>query len=297
MTRGELYELVWARRISELAEELGLSANGLTKICDRLAIPYPSRSWWRQHDSGADPARPALPPAPPGACEEIAINERNVSRRGKRTRLSPEERREQLMDAAAAIVLQEGLHAVSLRRVSREIGLSEAQAHNCFPRRLDLLLAMARRELASLEARRRDEVSRGPDRLTRIIFSTLSYLRELSARGPLLQLLWADREVQETLHEERKLQRKQAGLPLIDNLVNREHMPQDIAYATTVIVNNICLRAGRMLAQGQISLQTAERLCLSIVIAADRNLENLGKTPPAPPLKSRRARTDARPPG
>ena len=43
VTRDELYALVWQKPTSRVAEEFGISGNGLAKICDRLDVPYPPR--------------------------------------------------------------------------------------------------------------------------------------------------------------------------------------------------------------------------------------------------------------
>ncbi|MCA6257228.1 MAG: TetR/AcrR family transcriptional regulator, partial [Phenylobacterium sp.] len=40
----------------------------------------------------------------------------------KRTRLTPEVRREQILDEAAQLILAEGLYAVSMERLARDIG-------------------------------------------------------------------------------------------------------------------------------------------------------------------------------
>src|SRR5690606_11576503 len=45
MTREELYNAVWTTPMSRLAEDYGISGNGLAKICDREDIPYPPRGY------------------------------------------------------------------------------------------------------------------------------------------------------------------------------------------------------------------------------------------------------------
>lgn len=52
VTREELYALVWARPMSRLAEEFGISGNGLAKVCDRLDVPYPPRGYWAKKAAG-----------------------------------------------------------------------------------------------------------------------------------------------------------------------------------------------------------------------------------------------------
>jgi hypothetical protein len=52
LTRRELYDLVWSKPISRLAEELGLSDVGLTKICERHRVPTPPRGYWAKQQAG-----------------------------------------------------------------------------------------------------------------------------------------------------------------------------------------------------------------------------------------------------
>ncbi len=61
MTREELYNAVWTAPMSRLAEDYGISGNGLAKICDREDIPYPPRGYWAKHAVGKEPKRTPLP--------------------------------------------------------------------------------------------------------------------------------------------------------------------------------------------------------------------------------------------
>ena len=162
LTRRQLMDRVWRAPLGQIAAELGMTANGLAKLCDRLAIPRPARTYWHRPYADRAALRPELPPAPPDAGETIQLRIPRQSRR-TRTRLNPDERREQLLDAASVIATAEGVQDISLNRVARAVGISEAQAHNCFGRRIDLLVALARRELAAIEQTRRDVISRGDD--------------------------------------------------------------------------------------------------------------------------------------
>src|SRR5690606_15286321 len=179
----------------------GLTSNGLAKLCDRLAIPRPPRSYWMRQSQGV--ARPALPPAPEGVNNTVLIGGQRSTTRRPRTRLSLADRQQQLMDMAATIALTSGIHDVTLKRVARECGISETQAHNCFGGRIDLLVALTRREIAAVESNRRQRVARGGDSMARIVISTVSYLHEAAERGPLLQLLLRNAEVRKSLRDER----------------------------------------------------------------------------------------------
>lgn len=272
LTRAALYGRVWAQPISIVAGELGLSPNGLAKICDRMLIPYPGRGHWSKTPEARLSAQPPLPAGPKGAEEGIVISGGRAPSRRERTRLAPEQRREQLLDAAAAIVRTEGLHAASMKRVAREVGISEAQAHNHFSRRADLLIALARRELAEMNANRATEIARAHDNLTRVTLSTLAYLRQVSERGVLIQRLLNSPEIRAGLRAEREAQKAVEGRRVTDRLEGQYGVAPDLARGATVALTAACLRAGRLLAEGKIPLEMAERLSLAIVTAGNRRI-------------------------
>jgi AcrR family transcriptional regulator len=267
ISRQALYDLVWSRPLAGAATEVGLSANGLAKLCDRLMIPRPSRTYWTRAGRAAGAQRPALPPAPRETAAEIVVDADQFIARRARTRLSPEDRRDQLMDTAVQIILAEDLAEVTLKRVAREAGISEAQAHNCFSGRADLLASLARRELTALEQRRQLQIARGDDNLTRVILSTLGYFHEAVERGPVLQILLRDPEVRQSLHDERRQAAESALEPILDSMATRYKMSRSVAYGSTVILTAVTRRAGGLLASGRTTVEVAERLCLPMIIA------------------------------
>lgn len=88
--REELYRMVWDKPMIRLAEEFGITGNGLAKVCERLDVPYPPRGHWAKKEAGKPvvtlklpPRRDGIPsaadihptpskPAPPLAAEESA---------------------------------------------------------------------------------------------------------------------------------------------------------------------------------------------------------------------------------
>src|ERR1043165_7270457 len=61
VTRSELYALVWQRPLSRLAEEFGITRNGLAKICERLDVPCPPRGYWAKKEAGKPVVTVELP--------------------------------------------------------------------------------------------------------------------------------------------------------------------------------------------------------------------------------------------
>ncbi|MBZ6379831.1 hypothetical protein B5C34_13460 [Pacificimonas flava] len=270
-TREELYRLVWSSPLSKVAQHFGMTANGIAKICDRLNVPRPPRGHWTSPAKRA--SQPPLGPSPEGGNEIVVLGGKRSAARRPRSRLSAEERNAQLLDAAAEVALQSGLQDVTLKRVARDVGISEAQAHNCFPGRLDLLLALARREISEVETQRRQLVARGNDRIASIVLSTVAYLHEVDRRGPLLQLLLRLRDVRDGLQEERAVAASEAREPILRALEERFAVERSVAAASTSALTALCVRAGSLVAAGRCDLTTAELLCLPMVIAGARSNE------------------------
>lgn len=66
VSREELFRQVWETPLIQLGETYGITGSGLAKICDRLAIPYPSRGHWAKKAAGKQVSQPSLPPLEPG---------------------------------------------------------------------------------------------------------------------------------------------------------------------------------------------------------------------------------------
>lgn len=279
LTRQQLYDRVWAAPMSQVAAELGLTGGGLAKICDRLLIPYPRRGHWARARAGRVADRPSLPESSePADAPVLTAGERSRTRR-RQTRAPAQVRRAQLLDAAAQIIVADGLPAATLKAAARRVGLSEAQAHNHFPRRADLLVALARRELEAMEARRRAELDQGRDRHDRVRRSTLAYLREVARRGALIQLLTGSAEVREGLRAERETTRASESRRVSEGLEAAYGLPQELAVGATRVLTAMTLRAGRLVASGRLPLEDAERLTLAMVEAGNRALVRAYRPP------------------
>ena len=73
ISRDALFEDVWARPLSRIAAEFGVSDTALRKMCDRHDIPTPGRGYWAQVASGKSFARPHLRPAKEARFETVSI--------------------------------------------------------------------------------------------------------------------------------------------------------------------------------------------------------------------------------
>lgn len=275
LTREQLFQQIWAEPIGAVAGRFGMTGNGLAKICDRLNIPRPSRSHWTRNPHSREPA-PALPPPPLGLSEVVAFGSRQTRQSpGVRTRLDAASRRSQIIAAARQIAMEEGLSALTMRRLGHTVGISDTQVHNCFGGRIDLLTTMAREEIARQEAARVRRVARNADRRTIIMLSTIGYLHEAAEHGTLLQMLLRVPEVKEALRDERQLAATTARAPIIERLTESGAMDAATARASTTALTAVSLKAGGIVAAGRAPFAMVEQLCLSILMAGVASDERL----------------------
>jgi AcrR family transcriptional regulator len=279
LTRKELYRRVWSKPLTAVAKEVGLSSNALAKICNRLLVPYPTRGYWMQVAAGKKPARPALPAAPESSSNNIVISSERARSRRSRTRLDPDARREQLLKVAEELIVQQGLHAATMKRIAATAGISETQAYNYFGSREQLFVEIARREFGRIREAREAEGVRTEDHYERITRITRVYLRHIGQRGRLLQTLLSNPDVRSLLRAENRAQRSSEVRSHADNLVQLYGVSKALALGTTVVLTTLCLRAGKIIADGRIPAEVAESLCLKLVLQGSRDVVSRGQTP------------------
>lgn len=80
--REDLYNKVWKTPLTKLAEEYGVSGNGLKKACIKMNIPVLYNGYWRKLETAKDVFKPPLPLVKPSETEiyemKIEKKEENV---------------------------------------------------------------------------------------------------------------------------------------------------------------------------------------------------------------------------
>ncbi|MBB6094008.1 AcrR family transcriptional regulator [Povalibacter uvarum] len=276
LSRKELYRRVWSEPLGVVAKDVGLSGSALAKICNRLLVPYPTRGYWVKVAAGQKPPREPLPAAPEKASNDVVFSAKRVSSRRSRTRLDPSARREQLLKVAEELITQQGLHAATMKRIAAIAGISETQSYNYFRSREELFGELARREFARIRDARQAEVVRSDDHYELITRTTRAYLRHIGQRGRLLQILLSSPGVRALLRAENRQKQHTEVRSHAQNLVGLYGISKSLALGTTVVLTTLCLRAGKVIADGKISEEAAERLCLTLVLQGSRDLVSRG---------------------
>jgi AcrR family transcriptional regulator len=109
----------------------------------------------------------------------------------KRTRLAPEARRAQILDAAAQMLLDQGVLPLPLEALSRTLQVSKPLIYSYFPSQFDLVNALLARSLAGLleplgEAAQIADLHEAARRCADIYFD------HVAENGPLLHVLFSD---------------------------------------------------------------------------------------------------------
>jgi AcrR family transcriptional regulator len=271
-TREQLYQRVWAKPLSLVAKEFGVSGNALAKICSRMLVPYPSRGYWEKVSGGRAPVRPSLPAAPEANMRRVTISSERAGSRRRRTRLKPSARREQLTEVAKEIILREGMHAATMKRIAAQAGVSETQAYNYFGSQEKLFVALAIGETHKIRAAQIADVSQFKDHYAQVIASTRTYLRQIDRRSDLLQMLLRNPQVRAGLRQENRKQGNTDRDVHAQHLVELYGIPRKVALGCTVILSRLCGRAAKLISDKRIALEAAERMCLAIVLRGSRGV-------------------------
>lgn len=73
LTRGALYDLVWAAPVRSVAEDFGVSDVWIKKCCVRASVPVPERGYWAKLKAGKPVVKAKLPPRAPGMPDTVQV--------------------------------------------------------------------------------------------------------------------------------------------------------------------------------------------------------------------------------
>ncbi|WP_421932266.1 TetR/AcrR family transcriptional regulator [Phenylobacterium sp.] len=193
-----------------------------------------------------------------------------------RTRLTPAARRDQILDVAARVIVQEGLQAATMERVARAAGVSKALVYTYFSTRDVLLGALLQREQAELGDRGMAAALRAETFPDLIVRTTRHYLEHVRDRGPLIAALLADPATAALMEAESKVNRDQTIRYLVRATRRAYGLPLPRAIAAVDLLMAVTGRAGKLVADGELEIETAVDMCLQIAVGG---LARLAETP------------------
>ncbi len=147
----------------------------------------------------------------------------------KRRRLSPNERKREILDAAYRLVLLEGVSTLTMEKIACEAESSKALLYNYFPNISDLLQALYKRELNNLQQQQLDALSK-PYEFEEMVKRTNRINREhRSDRKLLIKHLEADARVKQAMAKTDQKNRSKVVEFLSEEILDNYKIPRDIA--------------------------------------------------------------------
>jgi AcrR family transcriptional regulator len=181
------------------------------------------------------------------------------------TRLSPEARRNQLLDIAAAVVADEGTEAMTMERVAEAAGVSKALVYRYFGRQSALLLELYERESDTQPLAERIRGARTfEDRLRAI---TAPYFDAVERSGLLFHRLVGERSIEEDVESFRR-QTRAAVLRFWVTQLRTEGLDRQQAIAFATMFQAAVEAAGGLVARGEVDRDLAEEQFYESALAA-----------------------------
>lgn len=209
--------------------------------------------------------------------------------------MSPEARREQILDSAVTYIVERGLSNFTLENVAARAGVSKPLVYKYFARREDLLKAMLEREYRYLGSRKLDVLPEEVPLEPLIRASNKNAFTYLYDRGPIMRLLASDRGVAELLHQRQRDERNAITQHFIKRLMKTYGVPAEVAFICSVMTVNAPILSARALKRAGITPERAAEVWSDFAVGGWQTLAALHAkdATPAEPAPGGRAKAAA----
>jgi AcrR family transcriptional regulator len=187
--------------------------------------------------------------------------------------MSPEQRREQILDCAVEFIIARGLSNCTLDSVATQASISKPLIYKYFPRREDLLKALVEREYRYLRGRGLNVIPGDlpfEDLVRRANHRSLEYLYE---RGPIMRLLASDRSVADLVQSQDRDERGGITDYFVKRLIKVYGLPKDAATICAIMSVNAPILSARALKRAGISAVRAAEVWSEFTIAGNRAVQ------------------------
>jgi len=215
--------------------------------------------------------------------------------------MSPDKRREQILDSAVALIVDRGLSSCTLEAVSVQARISKPLIYKYFLRLEDLFRALVEREYRYLRGQGLNVLP--PDEPFENIIrrSNLRALEYLYERGPIMRLLASDRSIAGLV----KRQDRDERTIIMDYFTKRcmdvYGFPEDVAAVCAIMTVNAPILSARALRRSGVSAQRAAEIWSEFTIGGNNTLQakyrNRKSDSSGRPAPKAAARTRRLPPG
>jgi len=188
--------------------------------------------------------------------------------------MSPDARRQSIVDAAVALILETGHSGCTLEQVAIKAGISKPLIYKYFPRREELMKVILKREFKALSGRGLDSVSEQVP-IEQLIRGTVERaLRYYNDHGPILRLLSADPDVAELAHSGNRSSRISTTDFFVARLKKRYGVPGDVALIAVTMVVNAPIHSMSYLHRQDVDIERTIEVWTEFIIGGWQALQN-----------------------
>jgi len=188
--------------------------------------------------------------------------------------MSPDARRQSIVDAAVALILETGHSGCTLEQGAIKAGISKPLIYKYFPRREELMKVILKREFKALSGRGLDSVSEQVP-IEQLIRGTVERaLRYYNDHGPILRLLSADPDVAELAHSGNRSSRSSTTDFFVARLKKRYGVPKDVALIAVTMVVNAPIHSMSYLHRQDVDIERTIEVWTEFIIGGWQALQN-----------------------
>ncbi|MCG8590264.1 MAG: TetR/AcrR family transcriptional regulator [Proteobacteria bacterium] len=182
----------------------------------------------------------------------------------RRSRLRPEERREQLLGVAERIITRDGTAALTMERVAVEAEVSKALVYTYFTNRDQLVSELVEREWALFNERARESVRLGKTFENRLRRFQRVYFDLIEERGRLLPELLSEPHTESGEESQRQARWAQTMRYWTQQVEAEYEISHEDADAVSAMLIGLTQAGGAHVARGHTDRDRAEVLCFEM---------------------------------
>ena len=195
----------------------------------------------------------------------------------QRKRLTPQVRREQIMNAAAKLIVKQGYLPLSIEALAQAASASKALIYTYFATQYELFNRLLEREIAGLASAGVETAARLSDLEPAAILCGMLYFEYVAQRGPLLHILMTDLYMAEHVD----LEATRVGRTLLRRLVRLARRSLKLSdkqiLAAIEMIAAIPEEAGSLAFHKELDPATARQLCHALILSSVRALRSPGR--------------------
>jgi AcrR family transcriptional regulator len=189
--------------------------------------------------------------------------------RKRAKRMSPDRRREKVLDSAVDVIVAQGLSGCKMESIAKQAGVSKPLLYKYFPRLQDLLKALVEREYHYLRRRGLDVFPKDMPYDDIVHRSSLAAMEYLYERGPVIRRIASDPAVASLAHGQDRDERQRI-IEYFTRQCIKYGLQKDVASICSIMTVNAPIISAHTLKRSGISARRAAEIWSEFIIGGNK---------------------------